>query len=61
MTKTTIIDLTKTNLVPLILNFVIETISYLRFQLKNNLVDELISLSGYSFQILELDFQIYRI
>lgn len=61
MTKITIIDLTKTNLVPLILNFVIETISYLRFQLKNNLVDELISLSGYSFQILELDFQIYRI
>lgn len=61
MTKTTIIDLTKTNLVPLILNFVIETISYLRFQLKNNLVDELISLSGYSFQVLELDFQIYRI
>lgn len=61
MTKITIIDLTKTNLVPLILNFVIETISYLRFQLKNNLVDELISLSGYSFQVLELDFQIYRI
>lgn len=56
---TTKIYLTKANLVPLILNFVTEVIPCLRFQLRNNLVDKLISFSGYGFQVLKLNFQIY--